>query len=122
MNPPEVFRPREGQRRILAYEGGLMGVAAVPGSGKTTTIAHLAAELLEGRSRGEGPLPETGRVLVVTYQAAAADALRGRIARGPRRPPAAPRGVRGAHPPQPRLRHRPDLARPRRRGLGDAGG
>ena len=91
MNAPEAFRPREGQRRILAYEGGLMGVAAVPGSGKTTTIAHLAAELLQGRSRGEGPLPETGRVLVVTYQAAAADALRGRIARalaGRRLPPA----------------------------------
>ena len=90
MNAPEVFRPREGQRRILEYEGGLMGVAAVPGSGKTTTIAHLAAELLQRRSRGEGPLPETGRVLVVTYQAAAADALRGRIARalaGRRLPP-----------------------------------
>jgi len=81
VNAPDVFRPREGQRRILEYEGGLMGVAAVPGSGKTTTIAHLAAELLERRSRGEGPLPETGRALVVTYQAAAADTLRGRIAR-----------------------------------------
>ena len=57
MNAPDVFRPREGQRRILEYGGGLMGVAAVPGSGKTTTIAHLAAELLERRSRGEGPLP-----------------------------------------------------------------
>ena len=91
MNAPEVFRPREGQRRILEYEGGRMGVAAVPGSGKTTTIAHLAAQLLERRSRGEGPLPETGRVLVVTYQAAAADTLRGRIARalaGRRLPPA----------------------------------
>lgn len=81
MNALEVFRPREGQKQILEYEGGLMGVAAVPGSGKTTTIAHLAAELLERRGRGAGPLPETGRVLVVTYQAAAADALRGRIAR-----------------------------------------
>ena len=81
MNASDIFRPREGQQQILEYEGGLMGVAAVPGSGKTTTIAQLAAELLERRGRGEGPLSETGRVLVVTYQAAAADALRGRIAR-----------------------------------------
>ena len=91
MNGAEDFRPRPGQRRILEYEGGLLGVAAVPGSGKTTTIAHLAAELLHRRSRGLGPLTAAGRVLVVTYQAAAADALRGRIARalaGRRLPPA----------------------------------
>lgn len=75
-----VFRPREGQREILAYEGGRLGVAAVPGSGKTATIAALTARLLEQRVHGTGPLGRRGRVLVVTYQNAAVDTLRGRIA------------------------------------------
>jgi DNA helicase-2/ATP-dependent DNA helicase PcrA len=51
-----------------------MGVSAVPGSGKTITIAVLAAELI-----AQG-LPEGGRVLVVTYQNSAVDNLRARIA------------------------------------------
>ena len=50
-----------------------MGVSAVPGSGKTMTIAALAAQLI---ARG---LPAAGQVLVVTYQNAAVDNLRGRI-------------------------------------------
>ena len=59
MNP---FQPREGQRQILEYQGGMMGVSAVPGSGKTATIVALAARLIaEGRTEG-------GQVLIVTYQ------------------------------------------------------
>ena len=73
------FRPRAGQREILEYEGGRMGVAAVPGSGKTATIAALTSRLLEQRVDGKGPLGRRGRVLVVTYQNAAVDTLRGRI-------------------------------------------
>lgn len=68
-----TFQPREGQLQILEYEGGRMGVSAVPGSGKTSTIAVLAARLVE---RG---LPGRGKVLVVTYQNAAVDHLRTRI-------------------------------------------
>ena len=67
------FKPREGQRQILEYQGGLMGVSAVPGSGKTATIAALAARLIAGQ------LPEEGQVLVVTYQNAAVDNVRVRI-------------------------------------------
>ena len=67
------FRPREGQRQILEYQGGLMGVSAVPGGGKTATIAALAARLIAGK------LPEGGQVLVVTYQTAAVDNVRARI-------------------------------------------
>ena len=74
------FRPRAGQREILDYEGGRLGVAAVPGSGKTATIAALTSRLLEQRVHGDGPLGRRGRVLVVTYQNAAVDTLRGRIA------------------------------------------
>ncbi|MCB9176726.1 MAG: ATP-dependent helicase [Caldilineae bacterium] len=67
------WRPREAQQAILAYRGGRMAVAAVPGSGKTRTIAALATELLRA---GIGP---GRRVLVVTYQHAAAGALAARI-------------------------------------------
>ena len=40
------FRPRPGQREVLAYTGGKMGISAVPGSGKTRTLAELAARLV----------------------------------------------------------------------------
>jgi DNA helicase-2/ATP-dependent DNA helicase PcrA len=67
------FQPREGQRQILDYEGGMMGVSAVPGSGKTATIVALATRLIaEGRTAG-------GQVLIVTYQNAAVDNVRARI-------------------------------------------
>ena len=56
------FEPRAGQREILAYQGGLLGVSAVPGSGKTAAIVALATRLIAER-RAEG-----GQVLVVTYQ------------------------------------------------------
>ena len=81
MSEAATFEPRPGQREILQYEGGRMGVSAVPGSGKTTTISALAARLLDGRFRGEGPLGDSGEVLVVTYQNAAAESLRRRIGR-----------------------------------------
>jgi DNA helicase-2/ATP-dependent DNA helicase PcrA len=37
------FTPRAGQREVLDYDGGKMGISAVPGSGKTRTLAELAA-------------------------------------------------------------------------------
>ena len=67
------FQPREGQRQNLENQGGMMGVSAVPGSGKTATIVALASRLIaEGRAEG-------GQVLIVTYQKAAVDNLRSRI-------------------------------------------
>lgn len=68
------FEPRAQQKQVLDYRGGLMGVSAVPGSGKTMTISALAAELI---ARG---LPADSQVLVVTYQNAAVDTVRARIA------------------------------------------
>ncbi len=68
-----AFRPREGQRQILDYEGGLMGVSAVPGSGKTATIVALATRLIAERRAGQG------QVLIVTYQTSAAENVRSRI-------------------------------------------
>ena len=74
------FRPRPGQREILEYAGGRMGVSAVPGSGKTAAVAALTAHLLNHQEGATAQLvPPGGRVLVVTYQTAAADTLTVRI-------------------------------------------
>ena len=73
------FQPRRGQREILEYDRGSLGVSAVPGSGKTATMAALAARLLAERGHPGRALPEGGRILVVTYQNAAVEALRTRI-------------------------------------------
>ncbi|MFN7623080.1 MAG: ATP-dependent helicase [Acidobacteriota bacterium] len=59
-------QPRPSQARILAYGGGRMGVAAVPGSGKTWTLSLLAARLVRERPLERGP-----QILVVTLVNAA---------------------------------------------------
>lgn len=56
-----TFRPRPNQREVLAYTSGMMGVSAVPGSGKTWTLSQLAAKLVL-----EGNLEDDQEVLVVT--------------------------------------------------------
>ena len=73
LSPSQRFEPRAGQREILAYQGGLLGVSAVPGSGKTAAIVALATRLIAERQA------EGGQVLIVTYQNAAVDNVRGRI-------------------------------------------
>ena len=65
---------RQHQETILAYQGGLMGVSAVPGSGKTLTLALLAARLII-----DGRIGEEGEVLVVTVQNSAVDNISRRI-------------------------------------------
>lgn len=65
---------RQQQTAILAYQGGLMGVSAVPGSGKTLTLALLAARLII-----DGRIGEEGEVLVVTVQNSAVDNISRRI-------------------------------------------
>ncbi len=70
-----MFQPREAQQEILTYDHGFLAISAVPGSGKTVTLAALAAELL---ARG---LPEGSAVLVVTYMNSAVDTLSERIGR-----------------------------------------
>lgn len=56
-----TFKPRPKQQEVLDYSGGRMGVAAVPGSGKTRTLSYLAARLV-----AEGHLKDDQEVLVVT--------------------------------------------------------
>ncbi len=57
-----MFKPRPKQAEVLAYRRGYMGVAAVPGSGKTATLSYLAAQLL-----AETDLADGQEILIVTY-------------------------------------------------------
>ncbi len=73
---------RPAQEKILAYENGRMAVSAVPGSGKTFTLARLAAKLLAEGWAGENPSlnpQEDQRVLIVTYLNASVDTFRARV-------------------------------------------
>lgn len=56
-----MFKPRPKQREVLRYRQGYLGVAAVPGSGKTATLSYLAATLL-----AETDLEEGQEILIVT--------------------------------------------------------
>ena len=69
----QEFRPRPSQQEILAYTGGKMGISAVPGSGKTQTLAVLAAKLVETA------VADDQEVLVVTLVNSAVDNFRRRI-------------------------------------------
>jgi len=60
------LRPK--QQEILAYPGGLMGISAVPGSGKTWTLSLLAAKIIAA-----GGLADDQEVLVVTLVNSAVD-------------------------------------------------
>ncbi len=67
------FRPRAGQQQALNYVQGKMGISAVPGSGKTATLAHLAAQLVADR------IDDGQEVLIVTLVNSAVDNFRRRI-------------------------------------------
>jgi DNA helicase-2/ATP-dependent DNA helicase PcrA len=68
-----AFIPRPAQKDVLAYQGGNMGVSAVPGSGKTLTLSRLAAQLV---SQG---LQDDQEVLVVTFANSAVNNFTQRI-------------------------------------------
>ncbi len=70
-----MFRPREAQREILSYRGRAMGVAAVPGSGKTEVLSALAARLVATQ------LDDGQEVLIVTLVNSAVDNFSSRIRR-----------------------------------------
>jgi DNA helicase-2/ATP-dependent DNA helicase PcrA len=69
-----MFKPRPMQEEILRYTTGKMGVAAVPGSGKTHTLSLLAARLITS-----GVLAEDQEILVVTLVNSAVDNFTSRI-------------------------------------------
>ena len=64
---------RPGQVEVAQYRGGYMAVPAVPGAGKTTVLAYLAANLIEeGHTR-------PGKILIVTVMNSAVSNFRSRI-------------------------------------------
>lgn len=69
---------RKQQADIINYKGGKVGVSAVPGSGKTFTLSHLAAKLVTRLAR-RGAL-DTEEVLIVTFANAAANSIKAKIA------------------------------------------
>ncbi|MCA9907223.1 MAG: ATP-dependent helicase, partial [Anaerolineae bacterium] len=71
-----MFRPRPKQAEVLAYEQGKMGVSAVPGSGKTSTLSYLAARLV-----AVADLEEHQEILIVTLVKSAVGNFAGAMAR-----------------------------------------
>jgi ATP-dependent DNA helicase UvrD/PcrA len=70
-----MFTPRAQQQEILDYQGGWMGVSAVPGSGKTLVLAHLGARLFLA-----GKLQPGQEILIVTLLNSAVENLSARLA------------------------------------------
>jgi DNA helicase-2/ATP-dependent DNA helicase PcrA len=68
------FTPRPSQKKILRYRGGRLGIAAVPGAGKTYTLSALAADLI-----ARGALGPDQEVLIVTLVNSAVDNFSHRI-------------------------------------------
>ncbi|MCC6147917.1 MAG: ATP-dependent helicase [Anaerolineaceae bacterium] len=69
-----MFNPRPQQAQVIAFRAGKMGVSAVPGSGKTHTLSHLAAQLIL-----EGYIKDNQEVLVVTLVNSAVENFLSRI-------------------------------------------
>ena len=67
-SPLNTIQLRPSQKKILAYRRGKMGIAAVPGSGKTFTLSLLAAQLIR-----EVRLEDDQEILVVTLVNSAVD-------------------------------------------------
>ncbi len=70
-----MFNPRPGQKEVLEYTSGKLGISAVPGSGKTHTLSMLAAKLVSSES-----LAEDQEVLIVTLVNSAVDNFASRVA------------------------------------------
>lgn len=70
------FTPRPSQQQILRYTGGRLGIAAVPGAGKTHILSALAAQIIQS-----GKLQDDQEVLIVTLVNSAVDNFETRIKR-----------------------------------------
>jgi len=69
-----TFTPRPSQQNILRYAGGRLGIAAVPGAGKTHILSALAAQIIHS-----GVLQDGQEVLIVTLVNSAVDNFETRI-------------------------------------------
>jgi ATP-dependent DNA helicase UvrD/PcrA len=70
------FIPRPSQEQILRYRGGRLGIAAVPGAGKTQILSALAAQII-----ASGALGSEQEVLIVTLVNSAVDNFESRVKR-----------------------------------------
>lgn len=70
------FNPRPSQQNILRYNGGRLGIAAVPGAGKTHILSALAAQIIRDNQLQDGQ-----EVLIVTLVNSAVDNFEARIKR-----------------------------------------
>jgi len=70
------FIPRPSQEQILRYRGGRLGIAAVPGAGKTQILSALAAQII-----ASGALDSEQEVLIVTLVNSAVDNFESRVRR-----------------------------------------
>ena len=70
------FIPRPSQEQILRYRGGRLGIAAVPGAGKTQILSALAAQII-----ASGDLADDQEVLIVTLVNSAVDNFEARVKR-----------------------------------------
>lgn len=68
-----MIKLRPGQEDVAGYQGGYLSVSAVPGAGKTTILAYLAAELI---SQG---YVDNSKILIVTYMNSAVYNFRKKI-------------------------------------------
>src|ERR671918_1215258 len=71
-----TFIPRPSKEQILGYRGGRLGIAAVPGAGKTQILSALAAQII-----ASGALADDQEVLIVTLVDSAVDNFEARIKR-----------------------------------------
>jgi DNA helicase-2/ATP-dependent DNA helicase PcrA len=71
-----TFIPRPSQEQILRYLGGRLGIAAVPGAGKTQILSALAAQII-----ASGALADDQEVLIVTLVNSAVDNFEARVKR-----------------------------------------
>ncbi len=71
-----TFTPRPSQQNILRYNGGRLGIAAVPGAGKTHILSALAAQIIHDNQLQDGQ-----EVLIVTLVNSAVDNFEARIKR-----------------------------------------
>jgi DNA helicase-2/ATP-dependent DNA helicase PcrA len=69
-----MFKLRPKQQEILTYSHGKMGISAVPGSGKTSTLSFLTADILKRRV-----LEDDQEILIVTLINSAVDNFYNRI-------------------------------------------
>ncbi len=69
-----MSNPRPGQKEVLEYTCGKMGISAVPGSGKTHILSMLAANLVSCEA-----LAEDQEILIVTLVNSAVDNFASRV-------------------------------------------